>query len=302
MSVALGCGAASGRAASRASAGAAAFEVHGHRGARGLRPESTLAGFEHAIELGVDAIELDLHRSADDALIVWHDSAITPERCRFGGALAQSDVVFTGRPALRSLTREQLRVFECDGSDPRAAIPARYAERSFALVTLDELFAFVRGLSRDPRAPAALRERAARVRFNIELKRGWEDDRADGGFEASVLRTITAHGMQLRAMLQSFDRATLRALRAIDPRAITSLLSTEPASVAIAEARALGAAYWSPRSDGVTAASVQQAHRAGLRVLVWTVDAQDALRAALAVGVDGVITDRPDRILQWVRR
>lgn len=300
--LALGCSAASVGVRSSAPR----FEVHGHRGARGLRPESTLAGFEHAIELGVDAIELDVHRSADDALILWHDSAITAERCRYGAPLAQSDVLFAGRPAVRALTRAQLGVFECDGMDPdaavRVAIPARFTPRSFALVTLDELFAFVRGLTQDRRAPLALRARAARVRFDVELKRGWDGDRADGRFEASVLRSIATHGMGDRVLLQSFDDATLRALRALDPRAQTSLLSTEPAGAAIARARALGATHWSPRLDRVSADAVREAHRAGLRVLVWTVNSEDGLRAMRAMGVDGVITDRPDRALREVGR
>lgn len=292
----------------RRRASVAGFEVHGHRGARGLRPESTLAGFEHAIELGVDAIELDLHRSADGALIVWHDSAITPERCQYGGSLAHSDVLFSGRAPIATLTREQLRVFDCRTMAPDAALrtapSARHGPASFALVTLDELFAFAQGLARDPRAPTELRERATRVRFNIELKRGWNGDRADGAFEASVLRTIAAHAMGHRVLLQSFDIATLRALRAGDGVIATSFLSNAdtPAASAIARAREVRAQYWSPALASSSAAAVAEAHRAGLRVLVWTVNAEDELRAVRAMGADGVITDRPDRVLRALGR
>jgi glycerophosphoryl diester phosphodiesterase len=292
------------RAASHGAA-AQSFEVHGHRGSRGLRPESTLSGFEAAIELGVDRVELDLHLSADDELIVWHDSAITPQRCRYGAALATSDVLFSGRPAIRSLTREQLRAFECDVLQPefatQRAIRARFTDRSFAVVTLGEVFAFVEGLARDERAPTALRERASRVGFNVELKRGWPGDRAaDSLFERAVLRVIEAHHMRERVVVQSFDEATLRAVRALDARVALSLLANE--LLPLDRVRVTGATVLSPSADIVTSAYVREAHRAGLRVIVWTVNDASALRAQREMGVDGVITDRPDVVLRALGR
>ncbi|MFO0557410.1 MAG: glycerophosphodiester phosphodiesterase family protein [Polyangiales bacterium] len=282
-------------------------EVHGHRGARGLRPESTLASFEAAIELGVDRVELDLHLSADNELIVWHDSAISPEFCRYGGALATSDVAFSGRPVIRSLALAQLRAFECDVLQPQfssqRAVRARYTERSFSIVTLGELFAFTERIAADERAPSAVRERARRVGFNIELKRGWPGDRASGddmAFERAVLRVIDEHHARDRVIVQSFDEQTLRTVRALDGGIATSFLSNDGASVQ--RAAAVRASIWSPRAEVVTRENASEAHRAGLRVIVWTVNDERALRELLAMGIDGVITDRPDVILRALHR
>lgn len=201
--------------------------------------------------------------------------------------------------------REQLRAFECDVLRPelatQRAIPARFTDRSFSVATLGEVFAFVERLSRDERAPAALRERAARVGFNVELKRGWPGDRAaDSLFERAVLRVIDEHHVRARVIVQSFDEATLRAVRALDARVALSFLSNE--WVAVERVRAMGATVLSPRADVVTSAYVRDAHRAGLRVIVWTVNDESALRAQREMGVDGVITDRPDVVLRALRR
>lgn len=289
------------------------FDVHGHRGARGLRPENTLPSFERALALGVDALETDLHFSADDALILWHDPTISEQRCRVDPrAEAPLPPPPSARPRIRALPLAQLRKYRCDlvatGSDQRAAAE-RVSGDDYHLLALSELFDFVGRYSNDPSVPETLRARAARVRFNVETKRSREDPaaigdcfdgRAPGAFERALVALVRARGLEGRVIVQSFDARSLRAVRALSTTITTSLLTVgaeTPENV-----RAAGAAIWSPSGGFATREAVRAAHRAGLRVIVWTINDAAEFRPLRDLGVDGVITDRPDLLLREIGR
>ena len=99
------------------------FDVQGHRGARGLKPENTLPAFEIALDLRVSTLEMDLHFTADDRVVVWHDPEINMDRCRLPEdntiELPQSSSLIFGSNSLqiRQLTLEQVQAFICDGLD-----------------------------------------------------------------------------------------------------------------------------------------------------------------------------------------
>ena len=292
-------------------AAAAAFDLQGHRGARGLAPENTLAGFATALRLGVSTLELDVVVTADDIVVVSHDRQLNAALTRGpdGKWLAEEG------PSIRSLTADRLAAYDIGRIDPAS----RYAQRLPEQVPVDgqrlpwliEVFAFVARTGNDS------------VRFNIETKLSplAPDESVDPErFAELLVETVREAGMAHRVAIQSFDWRTLRAANRLAPAIPTSCLTVaqswldnlrreQPgpspwtAGLDVDEAlslphlaRAAGCRLWSPYYKEVDAMSVKTAHRLGLAVVPWTVNQPQEMAAQIAMGVDGLITDYPDRL------
>ncbi len=295
------------------------FDVQGHRGARGLRPEETLPAFEIALDLGVTTLELDLHFSADDQLVIWHDPTIDPAKCRVDPAsnLLAPDPDDSRTPpadlALRSLTAAQLAAYICDRNPDIARFPAQMADPTalagddFGIVTLARLFDFVDAYAAHPSKSAAQRENASQVRFNIETKRREDQPQTigdgfdgvnPGPFELAFLALVEERGLADRVTLQSFDHRSLWAAHRVAPdMTLVALTSRAPRSGDLQRWAEAGAGVFSPNATVLTPALVTQAHDLGLLVIPWTVNEPDDMRALIHMGVDGLISDRPDLLL-----
>jgi len=291
------------------------FDLQGHRGARGLKPENTLPAFETGLDEGVTTLELDLHFSADDQVVVWHDPVIDPLKCGLAEG-APSDVPDPDDPeipqfalAIRALSVEQLGWYRCDRNPDPTRFPDQdpsatpLAGDRYAIVTLEELFAFVERYADDASKTEQQRAAARAVAFNIETKREPDDPDAIGDgfngsdagpFEISVLETVSGSGMRGRVTIQSFDPRSIRAIRAVDADIPLAFL-TSRGSVNFDAMVNGGATVWSPNADQVSEERVGEAHAAGLRVVPWTVNDPGVAGDLLDAGVDGFITDRPDR-------
>ncbi len=270
------------------------FDLQGHRGARGLKPENTLPSFEAAIEAGVSSIETDLHLTRDDEVVLIHDPIID------------------GR-LIRSLTLAELRRYRVDGNpDPRrfpeqeASVTPRAADFAARLgidpytpPTLQELFAF-----------AALFPRA--IGFDLELKRvpgrpqaigdGF-DGTAPGLLERRVVDFVQQAGVGDRTTVRSFDHRAVRFIRDLQPDLTTAVLIAGTAPVDPGRlARDAGAAIYCPQVGFLDEAQVKQCHAAGVRVLPWTVNDPEDWRQLLAWGVDGITTDFPHRLAAFCLR
>lgn len=290
---------------------AAAFEIEGHRGARGLLPENTLPAFARALDLGVDVLEMDLALTADDVVVVAHDPLLNPALAR--GADGRWLVEPT--PAIRALTLDQLRQFDVGRIDPSSPYAARFREQrpvdGTRIPTLAEVVELVR-------------ERGSPVRFDIEIKtdpRHPERTAPFDHFARRVVETVHALGIADRTVIQSFDWRALAAVQALDANLPTACLTSESRTFDNLErgrpgaspwlggldadnfasvpelVAAAGCRIWSARWQDVRPADVTRAHTLGLRVLVWTPNEVADIEAAVALGVDGVITDYPDRAL-----
>ena len=306
LAAALACSTASLRT------GEAAFDLQGHRGARGLAPENTLPSFERALDLEVTTLELDLHWSADEQLIVWHDPIVEPAKCvldRSRGTPFPPDPERASPEALalRRLTREQLARYRCDRNPApelfalQSDEPGALAGDDFRIITLPELFDFVERYAASDVKSRAQRRAARRVRFNVETKRDrdqpWTigdqfDGENAGPFERSFEKLVRERRLEGRVSLQSFDHRSLWALRALgSPIELVALTHDEPDFEDLA---ARGASTWSPWHELVTAESLARARAAKLAVVPWTVNDATRMRELLRLGVDGLITDRPD--------
>lgn len=292
------------------------LDVQGHRGARGLRPENTLAAFEIALDLGVTTLELDLHFSADGVPVVWHDPAVDPSKCRLAdGAPADVPDPDTADPAelgVRRLTIEQLGWYVCDRNpDPdrfpdQVAVPGQLPGAGFRIVPLAELFAFVDAYGVSELKSEPQRQAASQVLFNVETKRvpadpETIDDGFDGStagpFELAILADVAAAGLDERVIVQSFDHRSLRAVAATGATVRLAPLTRDRVNDPAAYVE-WGADIWSPSASTLTAELLASAQAAGLAVVPWTVNDPADMAALIDMGVDGIITDRPDLLVE----
>jgi glycerophosphoryl diester phosphodiesterase len=288
---------------------AQAFDLQGHRGARGLAPENTLAGFEVALAVGVQTLELDVGLSRDDVLVVAHDRTLSPDLTRD----ADGRWLASAGPSLRSLDFAALQVYDVGrirpGSAYAAAYPAQRPVDGARIPSLDQVFERVAALG------------AHAVRFNIETKLSplAPAQTADPGtFARRLVETLRRHKMADRSTVQSFDWRTLREVQRIAPDIATAYLSVQQSGFDTIRAAdpagspwtaglrhsehgsvarmvlAAGGRIWSPNAADLDAGRVAEARALGLKVLPWTVNDPVQMGRLMDWGVDGLITDRPD--------
>lgn len=296
-------------------AATASLDLQGHRGARGLRPENTLPSFEAALDLGVTTLEMDLHLSSDDAVIVWHDAVIDPSKCRVDPDVATDPPdpddpgLSTDELMIRNLTAVEIRSYRCDRNpDPdrfpeQSATAEELAGDDYHIPTLEEVLRFVDEYSASDLKSAEQRANAAVVGFNIETKRRADqpetigdgfDGENPGPFEHAVLAAVQQAGVADRTTIQSFDHRSLWAIRSLDGTVRLAALTLPGHIPDVAELADGGAAVWSPDFRSATRDAIDAAHGAGLAVIAWTVNDPDDMQALIDLGVDGIITDRPD--------
>ena len=294
------------------------IEIQGHRGARGLLPENTLPSFERAVELGVDVLELDLGMTRDGVPVVHHDRALNPEQTRdAAGAWLAPPGAFLNTLDLADLA---------DLDVGRAAPGSRTAERFPEQVPRDgariPTLADVLALGKRPGAEG--------LRFNIETKLNPlapEETAGPEAFARAVVAVLRAEGMVERTNVQSFDWRVLFEARRLAPELATVCLTAErrwldnilrgrpgpspwTAGLDIDAfggsvprlVEAAGCSVWSPFYRDLTEETVAEAHALGLRVVVWTVNEVADMLALARLGVDGIITDYPDRAVEALAR
>ncbi|WP_420643195.1 glycerophosphodiester phosphodiesterase family protein [Candidatus Leptofilum sp.] len=291
------------------------FDAEGHRGARGLLPENTLPAFEAALDLGVMTLELDLHFTQDEEVVVWHDPIIEDSKCYLPDDPADPEAPDPRNPLRRIFISQQplsvVQSYRCDlnpDSDRfpgQMAVSTELAGNDYRIITLGELFDFVAEYANSELKTAAQRNNAATVQFNIETKRVPDspeniDDDFTGGeagpFELAILDLVNGRSLTDRVIIQSFDHRSLRTIREIDSEIRLAALTTG------GEAKVdVYAAYkfdiWSPNKRDVTAELVAKAHNEGLVVIPWTVNETEDMQRLIGWGVDGIISDYPDRLL-----
>ena len=230
--------------------------VVGHRGAMGHAPENTMASFRRAVSLGADAVELDVRLSADGEAVVIHDSTV--DRTTDGkGAVAEMEVV-----ELKRLNAGVRWGGEYDGE----GIP-----------TLGQFLAWAAG----------------RTEAVIEIK-GEPEPPLD--LVRAVVALVTESRMVESVMVISFHHPSVRRVREMLPEVATGILYTGHLCDTAAAARAAAADSVRPGWHHVTRGLVEEVHAAGLIVAPWTVNDQAAMEALLAMGVDSIATNYPDRL------
>lgn len=298
---------------------AGAFDLQGHRGARGLAPENSLPAFERALALGVTTLELDIGVTADGAVVIAHDPYLNPAITRDA---AGQWIAGPKGPTLRSLTLQQVQAYDVGRIRPDTPYANTFATQQprdgTRIPTLASLFALVK--EREAKAPGA-----APVRFNIETKLNPTQPDETVSPEAmtrALLDVVRQAGIAQRVSIQSFDWRSLRLVRQLAPEIPTVCLTLQTANndnlrdglwtagMVAAEhgnnparmAKAAGCATWSPNGGAVTEALVKEAQGLGLKVVPWTINAPADMDRLIGWGVDGLITDYPDRLREAMAR
>jgi glycerophosphoryl diester phosphodiesterase len=265
-----------------------AFELQGHRGARGLFPENTLEGFAATMALGVTSVELDVAVTADDVAVVVHDPVLNADLTRdTSGAWLHG----AGTP-VRQLRYDELLRFDVGRIRPGSALAARHPRQ----IGQDGL--------RIPTLDAVLRASAGSgVVFDVELKTDPAQPALTVSPEAMadcVIAVARAAAALDRLVVRSFDWRGLAHLRRVAPNLRLAWL-TEDAGAGqadrVAEA-AQGCPFqpvWAPHHADLTRDGIVHAQALGLRVVPWTVNHPADMARLIAWGVDGLCTDEPDR-------
>ena len=253
-------------------------EVHGHRGARAARPENTMAGFAFAIAAGADYIELDVHATRDDVLVVTHDPVFNPAICQ--GRRDGSSVV------VRELTVEEIRGWDC-GTLRHPRFPRQEAVPGARIPTLDEVLAL-----------------GGPIRFNIEAKsfpRFPQYAPPAERYAELLLAAVRRREAEPRVLLQSFDFRVLHAVRRLAPDLPLAALWEHGREDFVSIAREAGTTTVAPQHTLVTPEKVEAAQRKGLAVVPWTANGRTNWERLLRAGVDGIITDDPAGLLTFLR-
>jgi glycerophosphoryl diester phosphodiesterase len=234
------------------------LQVIAHRGASTEAPENTLAAFRRALEIGVDAVETDVHLSSDGELVVIHESTL--------------DRVTDGHGLVKDHSLAVLRRLDA----------GRWFGERFAgerIPTLDEALEVLRP-----------------VRVIIEIKNGpvYYD-----GIAERVVRTIRAAGHQA-VTISSFDHPVLREVRRLASDVDIAALYMGRLIDQVRLAREAGVNILHPYWMWITPDLLVAAHAAGLRVETWTVDELAHQAHVVSLGVDGIITNHPARLLAFL--
>jgi glycerophosphoryl diester phosphodiesterase len=260
-----------------------------------------------AQDLGVTTLETDLAVTRDGVLVISHDPVLNPDLTRG----ADGQWLPAAGPAIRTLTLDELKRYDIGRVNPASRYGQQYPEQKPAdgerFPTLAEFFA----------------QAAPTVRFNVEIKTdpGKPDLTLDPvPFAGLAVQEIRKARAEARTTLQSFDWRGLIEARKLAPEIATACLSIESNNFDTVQrssgrpspwlggldlaahggslprlAQAAGCTTWSPFWRNVTAENVKEAHALGLKVVPWTVNVPADMIRLIDLGVDGLITDYPDR-------
>jgi len=297
------------------------FDIQGHRGARGLAPENTLAGFQTAIDLGVTTLEFDIGVTQDRIPVICHDPFINPIIClQKNGEIIGTDSLGHG-PYIKDLTLDEIKSFDCGSLNPdkqRFSEPPRRNTPGEAIPTLQELFDL---LDQYPNR---------NIWCNIELKTTPDHSSTLPFVEFAevVIKVIKDNHRENRVNIQSFQWEVLKYIRDHHPEFVLSGLmdisSLNPINLTtpspwlngidinreggtvlgvLQEAKDyidIFSPSWhliTPTDPQYLGSSVREIQSFGFTVIPWTVNNRHRMVELINEGVDGMITDYPNRLI-----
>jgi glycerophosphoryl diester phosphodiesterase len=238
--------------------------VIAHRGASGVAPENTLAAFRKAVELGAGFIETDLQLSRDAHLVGLHDDTL--------------DRTTNGCGPVSVKTLEELGRLDAGSWFRRSSNQETANFAGEHIPTIEEILAFGRDHE---------------IGLHLEIKTA-----GPSGAEHAIVGALHASDGVAHSVVMSFDASTLRRVRQLDPLVMTGFLYSDRSAAAVETEVNLGARQLLPRADRVTRELVSNAHAHDVKVVAWTANAPEEMQKLIAAGVDGIITDYPDRLVE----
>ena len=264
--------------------------IFGHRGARGLYPENTIEGFLYAASLDIYGIELDVVISKDKKVVVSHEPWMNPLICTKPN---NSNVNFLRRKSLYRMDYSLIKQYDC-GLLGHPDFPEQKRIRAYKPL-LSEVIEAVDTYRKNINLPPMF--------YNIEIKSSWVNDYSlnppPEEFVDLVLRELEPFNINNRILLQSFDMRPLNILHDKKTGCMIGMLLKNPRYL---KSHMIGLSF-TPNTCGMyykfaTEKRITQVHELGMKVLAWTENEKEDMRQHIALGIDGIITDFPQRALK----
>lgn len=268
------------------------FDVQGHRGCRGLYPENSLKAMEHALDIGVSTLEMDVVITKDNQVVVSHEPFLSHEICRHpnGSSISKDE---EKQLNIYELTYDSLKQYDC-GLKPNPRFPkqkkiATHKPRLRDLIKVSE--AYVTGNNK------------SKPFYNIETKTTLK---GDGVYHPSpepfvdlLMEVIDEIGIRDRTVIQSFDARTLQIMRKKHPDVTLALLVENEKGPEFNIAR-LGFRpdIYSCDYNLVDEALVDYCQKKSIKLIPWTVNEKTDMNQLIDWGVDGIISDYPNRLME----
>jgi len=267
-------------------------DIHGHRGCRGLLPENSIPGFIRAADLGCDFLELDVVLSGDGQVVVSHEPWMSARICTMpdGDSIPPAE---ERKLNMHHMTVERIRSFDCGMREhpdfPQQERIAVYKPTLREVVEAVDDHVLLSGL--------------VTMSYNIEIKSdpAWYGvyQPKPAAYVAAVLATIDSLGIASRCILQSFDPAILEALHAEDSGIPLAFLVENDLGLDANMARlSFVPEIYSPWYRLVDRRLLRKVREKGMDLVTWTVNDPKDIRRMLDMGIDGIITDYPDRAVR----
>ncbi|MSP34835.1 MAG: glycerophosphodiester phosphodiesterase [Limnohabitans sp.] len=285
------------------------IDLQGHRGARGLLAENTLSSFSAALQSGVTTLELDVVVTQDNVLVIHHDPALNPDITRD----AQGKFLKSRDFGIRQMTFQQLQSYDVGQINPTTQygkiFSSQKSQDGIRVPRLKDLFEMVKMGGHQ------------QVKFAIETKitpQRPDQTPEPEKFVELLLQEIQQYGLEDRVQILSFDWRTLQIIQRMAPKLPTVYITAQLAvldNLAIKSGqpsewtagfqyakygsvpkmiKAAGGTHWSSFWRELDAQKVREAQELGLKVIAWTVNDRQTMGQMLDLGVDGLVTDRPD--------
>ena len=265
------------------------IDVHGHRGARGRRPENTLSAFKFAIDSDVDYLEMDLQVTRDNRLVVSHDPVVHPKRC-----ISPGDKSLTSPVPIRSLTFTELQRYDC-GSLKNPNFPSQLRVPGEKIPSLEAVLR----LAKSRKTPSG---RTVGLNIETKIKPGLPNfSPKPRAFSRLLVQVLKRTGWKKRVVIQSFDYRTLRTARKMAPWLKLSLLTSGHTTRFVDILSKERAQILSPHHHWITADDVRRVHASGRKVIPWTSNEPGDWQRLVDMGVDGIITDYPRRLVRFLK-
>ncbi|MCF6808457.1 glycerophosphodiester phosphodiesterase [Thiotrichales bacterium 19S9-12] len=288
-------------------------EIYAHRGGRGLYPENTLQAYNSVLNVGIDYVDMDVGMTKDGVVVVTHDLGLDPDITKKNGQHIKKAI------PIYELTYQDLQAYDVGQIKPDSEYATYFPDQISAvntkIPTLKEVITYVKSIAGE------------RVGFQIEIKtdpKKPNETASPQEFVAGVYQVLKETGVINRTEVQAFDFRCLIALQKLDSNIKTAYLTdydTNPTSgpnktlwtagydVSDYDGsfpkmiKALGGSIWGPYEMDLTKEQLDQAHKLGVKVVVWGWPEDEGtefnlkkIKEIINWGVDGIITDRPDRL------
>ena len=267
--------------------------IYGHRGARGIFPENTLEGFLYSAGLGIYGIEMDVVISADKKVVVSHEPWMNPKTCTRPD---NSKISFLRRKNLYRMNYEIIKQYDC-GLRGNPGFPEQKKIAAYKPL-LAEVIQKTEDFLRNNKLPEVV--------YNIEIKSNWVSDNQlhspPEEFVELVLKELQPFKIFKRILIQSFDMRPLNIVNAQKTGCMIGMLVNSPRFIK----RRMKGLNFTPDTCGMNYKYASQKwidyiHKAGMKALVWTENETEDMKNHIEMGVDGIISDYPERARNVVK-